>query len=117
MGILRHVAAYYFKVERLQAAAQFAYAAFADRAVVNRAYGGYLRSRTAQDEFVVPYGVTSVLGFGGLLRSGELFAVILFSRAPIPEASALRFRAIALDVRSALYAVNEANTWAERPAT
>jgi len=66
----------------------------------------------AQDEFVVPYAVSSVLGFGGLLRSGELFAVILFSRAPIPEASASRFRAIALDVRSALYALDEASTWA-----
>ena len=65
----------------------------------------------AQDEFVVPYAVTSVLGFGGLLRSGELFAIILFARAPIPEASASRFRAIALDVRSALYALNEDSTW------
>jgi len=67
----------------------------------------------AQREFVVPYGVTSVVGFGGLLRSGELFAIILFSRAPISETSASRFRAIALDVRSALYTLNEANTWVE----
>lgn len=70
----------------------------------------------AQSEFVVPYGVSSVLGFGGILRSGELFAIILFSRAPIPEASASRFRAIALDVRSSLYALNEANTWVDLPA-
>lgn len=82
---------------------------------VKEAFGN--PSIPAQDEFVVPYGVSSVLGFGGLLRSGELFAIILFSRAPIPEASASRFRAIALDVRSALYALNEANTWAESPAT
>jgi hypothetical protein len=71
----------------------------------------------AQREFVVPYGVTSVLGFGGLLRSGELFAIILFSRAPISEASASRFRAIALDVRSSLYALNEANTWMDGPGS
>ena len=70
----------------------------------------------AQREFVVPYGVSSVLGFGGMLRSGELFAIILFSRAPIPTASASRFRAIALDVRSALYAMNEANTWVDLPS-
>ena len=82
---------------------------------VKEAFGS--PSIPAQDEFVVPYGITSVLGFGGLLRSGELFAVILFSRAPIPAASAARFRAIALDIRSALYALNEANTWAERRAT
>lgn len=68
----------------------------------------------AQREFVVPYGVRSVLGFGGLLRSGELYAIILFSRAPITESSASRFRSIALDVRSALYALNEANTWVDR---
>lgn len=67
----------------------------------------------AQAEFVVPYGVASVLGFGGLLRTGELFAIILFSRVPVPETSASRFRAIALDIRSALYALNEANTWAD----
>ena len=68
----------------------------------------------AQEDFVVPYRVESVLGFGGLLRSGELYAIILFSRAPITDASASRFRAIALDVRSALYALNEANTWMDR---
>ena len=67
----------------------------------------------AQLYFVVPYGVRSVLGFGGLLRSGELYAIILFSRAPITKASASRFRSIALDVRSALYALNEANTWVD----
>jgi hypothetical protein len=69
----------------------------------------------AQREFVIPYDVRSVLGFGGLLRSGELYAIILFSRATITKTSASRFRAIALDVRSALYALNEANTWVDRP--
>jgi hypothetical protein len=82
---------------------------------VKEAFGS--ASIPAQREFVVPYAVTSVLGFGGLLRSGELFAIILFSRAPISEASASRFRAIALDVRSALYAVNEANTWGNLPSS
>ena len=66
----------------------------------------------AQRDFVLRYGITSVVGFGGLLRSGELFAVILFLRARIPAASAARFRTIALDVRSALYLVEEERTWA-----
>ena len=65
----------------------------------------------AQREFVIPYGIKSVVGFGGLLRSGELFAVILFSRVSVPKASASRFRTIALDVRSALYGLDEAKTW------
>ncbi|MBA3670992.1 MAG: hypothetical protein H0W68_03075 [Gemmatimonadaceae bacterium] len=67
----------------------------------------------AQDEFVAPYGIRSVVGFGGLLRAGELYAVILFSRVDIPPASAARFRTIALDVRSALFALDESRTWRE----
>ena len=66
----------------------------------------------AQADFVARYGVASVVGFGGLLRSGELFAVMLFSRSTIPVASAERFRPIALDIRSALYALDEDRTWA-----
>lgn len=64
-----------------------------------------------QGEFVARYGIASVVGFGGLLRSGELFAVILFCRTPVPAASAARFRTIALDVRSALYALREDRIW------
>ena len=52
----------------------------------------------AQAEFVVPYGVRSVVGFGGLHRH-NFFAVILFARVPIPRASADRFRNIALDLK------------------
>ena len=65
----------------------------------------------AQREFVERYGIQSVVGFGGLLRSGEMFAVILFSRVPIPRVSAARFRTIALDVRSSLFVFDDAHTW------
>ena len=58
----------------------------------------------AQADFVIPCGVRSVVGFGGLVFD-ELFAVILFSRAPIPAPSADRFRTIALDAKSALHAL------------
>lgn len=57
----------------------------------------------AQDDFVRPLGVRSVLGFGGLLQE-EFFVVILFSREPIPQETASRFRNIALDARIALLA-------------
>lgn len=57
----------------------------------------------AQAEFVEPYRVKSVVGFGGLLRSGDLFAVIMFSRVPLSEEAAERFRAIGLDVKAALF--------------
>jgi two-component system NtrC family sensor kinase len=65
----------------------------------------------AQDEFVIPYSIRSVVGFGGVLRSGELFAVVLFSRSHIPAASAQRFRTLALDIRSALFPIDDARTW------
>jgi hypothetical protein len=67
----------------------------------------------AQDEFVIPYAIRSVVGFGGVLRSGELFAVVMFCRAPIPPASANRFRSIALDIRSALFTLDESHVWDE----
>jgi two-component system, NtrC family, sensor kinase len=54
----------------------------------------------AQEEFVQRYGFKSVLGFGGLLPNGELFAVILFANVPVSAASADRFRSLALDVKS-----------------
>ena len=55
-----------------------------------------------QAGFVVPHGVRSVLGFGGMLPGGELFAVILFSRVPIPRGTAELFRPLALCVKIAL---------------
>ena len=65
----------------------------------------------AQAGFVTRYGIASVVGFGGLLRTGELFAVILFSRHRIPARSASRFRTIALDVRSSLFSFDDTRVW------
>lgn len=53
----------------------------------------------AQD-FVARYGIRSVVGFGGVLPSGDLFALILFARVPVSAASADRFRTLALDLKS-----------------
>ncbi|MDB4951480.1 MAG: hypothetical protein JWM27_4129 [Gemmatimonadetes bacterium] len=58
----------------------------------------------AQDDFVRPHRIRSVVGFGGLLSGGELFAVILFSRVEVPQESAARFRNIALDLKLAVSA-------------
>ena len=57
----------------------------------------------AQEDFVVPYGIRSVVGFGGLLRSGDLFSVIMFARVPISEEAAGRFRTIGLDAKAAFF--------------
>jgi two-component system, NtrC family, sensor kinase len=56
----------------------------------------------AQAEFVVPYGICSVIGFGGMLPSSNLFAVILFTRIPIPREIADLFRPLALSVKLAI---------------
>lgn len=59
----------------------------------------------AQKEFVIPFGVQSVLGFGGILADGELFAVIIFSRTAIPSATAEMFRTIAMSLKLGLLAL------------
>jgi hypothetical protein len=56
----------------------------------------------AQLSFVEPWEVESVVGFGGLLPPGELFATILFSRTPVSRDTADLFRTLALNVKVAL---------------
>ncbi len=56
----------------------------------------------AQDGFVKPYGICSVLGFGGLLSTGDLVAMILFSRVPISKATADHFNIISLNFKLAM---------------
>lgn len=63
-----------------------------------------------QDSFVRPFGVRSVLGFGGLLPAGEAFATLLFSSVPISRETAGLFRMLAPSVRSALVAGQGAPT-------
>ena len=53
----------------------------------------------AQQTFVLPYGIRSVVGMGGLMPNGELFAVILFARVPVSREVAELFRTLALSVK------------------
>lgn len=53
----------------------------------------------AQD-FVKSYGIRSVLGCGGMLASGDLFAVIVFATVHVSPSVADRFRSLALDVKA-----------------
>ena len=55
----------------------------------------------AQD-FVAEHGIRSALGFGGVMFSGDFFAVVLFSTVPVSAAVADRVRILALSVRVAL---------------
>lgn len=63
----------------------------------------------AQEEFVIPYSIKSVLGFGGMLPSGNLFAVILFSKVFIPPATANLFKWVSAYVRIATAAFDHDN--------
>jgi hypothetical protein len=65
----------------------------------------------AQNEFVVPFAVRSVVGFGGGLRSGDIFAVILFTRVPVTRDAADRFRSLALDVKTAFFDFDETSVF------
>ena len=56
----------------------------------------------AQENFVRPYGVRSVLGFGAPLPNGDLFSVILFSTEFISEPTAQLFKPLALCAQIAL---------------
>jgi hypothetical protein len=56
----------------------------------------------AQEEFVIPFGIESVLGFGGVLPSKELFTVILFSKQKISRETAELFKSLALSLKLAL---------------
>ena len=65
----------------------------------------------AQEEFVARYGIRSVVGFGGMLVNGELFAVILFSTVHVPASAADRFKTLALDVKSAFSRFGDADVF------
>lgn len=55
-----------------------------------------------QDEFVIPYGVSSAIGFGGILPSGNFFTIIIFSKIPVSMQTAEMFSPLALSVKIAI---------------
>ena len=56
----------------------------------------------AQEGFVKPFGIRSVVGFGGRLGVGDLYAVIVFSRVPIDRPTADMMGYLGSDVRMAV---------------
>ena len=57
-----------------------------------------------------------MVGCGGSLRGGELFALILFTRVPVAAAAADRFRTLALDLKSVLFGFPEESVFARAEA-
>ena len=56
----------------------------------------------AQKELVVPYGIKSVMGFGGMLPSLDLFVIIMFLRASISRKAADLFKNLTLNIKLAV---------------
>lgn len=52
-----------------------------------------------QEDFVIRYGLRSILGFYALLPSGNLFTVIVYSKTRIPSATTEFFKTLALNVK------------------
>lgn len=55
-------------------------------------------------DFVEHYGIRSVLGFGGIAGSGDVFAVLMFTTVPVSRETAELFDPIALSTRTAMNA-------------
>ncbi|MBI3465144.1 MAG: hypothetical protein HY000_19130 [Planctomycetes bacterium] len=71
----------------------------------------------AQSEFVTPHGVRSVVGFGGMLPTGNLFVVIVFAKCHISRVTAEAFRTIALKVKASILPFEDHAVFSDRPAT
>lgn len=56
----------------------------------------------AQENFVVPCKIKTVLGIGGALPAGDVFVVILFTKVNITKEAADLFKTLALNVKIAL---------------
>ena len=65
----------------------------------------------AQTDFVLKHHVRSVVGFGGSLPSGDLFAVIFFSHVHVDSDTAERFRSIALDLKGHFFSIDGKRTF------
>jgi hypothetical protein len=55
-----------------------------------------------QEGFVIPYGIKSVVGFGGMLPSLDIFVVILFLKLSITRETADLFKNLSLNTKLAV---------------
>ena len=55
----------------------------------------------AQESFVLPFAIRSVLGFGGPLPSGDIYIMVLFSRVSISADTAALFKTLSLSLKLA----------------
>lgn len=70
----------------------------------------------AQEQFVVPYGVQSVIGFGDVLPSGNLFVIVLFTRVQVPRERADMLNILSVGVKAAVLKYDYGTVFAPLPA-
>ncbi|MGB3512507.1 MAG: HAMP domain-containing sensor histidine kinase [Microcoleaceae cyanobacterium] len=56
----------------------------------------------AQESFVIPFNVKSVIGFGGLLPSGNMFVILMFLKVKVPRDTIDLLKPLALSVKMAI---------------
>ena len=69
-----------------------------------------------QSSFVSCFNVKSVLGFGGMLPSGNLFTIILFTKVAIPDATARLFKTLPLNIKMAMMPFDSDQTFSLKPS-
>lgn len=69
----------------------------------------------AQNDFVIPYGIRSVVGCGGTLPNGSIFAVVLFSTTPIPATALDAFVMMGLAVEVSVLPHTFGRVFADAP--
>jgi hypothetical protein len=61
----------------------------------------------AQSDFVKHHRIRAVLGFGGLLPTGDIYAVLMFTKVQVSRATADIFRNAAMNLKVALLAFRD----------
>jgi two-component system NtrC family sensor kinase len=56
----------------------------------------------AKESFIIPFDVKSVVGFGGVLPSGNMFAIVMFLKVIVPRMTVDLFRPLSLNVKMAI---------------
>jgi two-component system NtrC family sensor kinase len=67
----------------------------------------------AQTQFVIPHKIKSVVGFGGFLPSGSMFAIILFLKVPTAPAALDLVRPLALSVKTTILPFDHGKIFAD----
>ena len=72
-------------------------------------------AQVPDQEFVHAHGIASVLGFGGMLPDGTVFALLLFTRVPVPALTAQLFGTAALSAKLVLLSSGASRLFADGP--